>query len=180
MAHKKIKEVAGIFDDNSKLQEAIDELSISGFGRHEMSVIGGESAMKEKFNVSYKHPRFLIDNPEVPQGVNISEEEMGVAEGAVVGGGVLVGVVSALVAAGGVATNLSTPAAIIGATVGTAVGGVIAKWIGVAHAERLQKQIEAGGLVLWVLVVNKAKEKLACAILKKHAAKDVHIHSIAL
>ena len=46
-----IKETVGIFDNNDKLQEAIDELSISGFERYEISVIGSETAMRQKFNV---------------------------------------------------------------------------------------------------------------------------------
>ena len=42
-----IQEAVGIFDNNDKLQEAIDELSISGFERYEISVIGSESAMQQ-------------------------------------------------------------------------------------------------------------------------------------
>ncbi len=177
---KSIREVAGIFKDSNALQDAIDELSISGFERYELSVIGSEKAMKDKFSVAFKNPKSLIDNPKTPRGVNIATEEMGVAEGAVVSGGVLIGVVASLIAAGGVAVHSVIPAAVIGATAGTAFGGVMAQLIGNAHAERLQKQIDKGGLILWVRVDNKTKEKLAYDILQGHDAKYVHVHDIKL
>ena len=175
-----IKEAVGIFDNNDKLQEAIDELSISGFERYEISVIGSESAMQQKFNVSYKDPKYLVDNPQTPRSINVSSEEVGVAEGAVISGGILAGVVAALIAAGGVAVPSTIPAAIIGATAGTALGGVMAQLIGNSHAKKLQQQIDAGGLVLWVRTHTLEKEKLASDILTKHEAKDVHIHSIKM
>ena len=177
---KTVKEAVGIFDDNNKLQASIDELSISGFERQEISVIGSESAMQKKFKVSFKNPKQLVDNPKTPRGINVSTEEIGVAEGAVISGGVLVGVVASLIAAGGVAVHSSIPAAIIGVTAGTALGGVIAQLIGSSHAEKLNKQIEKGGLVLWVRTSNKTKEKLASSILQKHGATDVHIHDIQI
>lgn len=177
---KKIKEAVGIFDDNNKLQEAIDELSISGFERYDISVIGSESAMKQKFHVSFADPKRLVDNPQTPRGINVTTEEVGVAEGAVISGGILIGVVAALIAAGGVAVHSTIPAAIIGATAGTALAGVMAQLIGNSHAEKLQKQIDKGGLILWVRTTDQKKEKLAADILRKHGATNVHVHNIKL
>ena len=39
-----------------------------------------------------------------------------------------------------------------------------------------QKQLDRGGLLLWLRAWNEANESTASAILRKHAGSDVHIH----
>jgi hypothetical protein len=177
---KEFREVAGIFNNNIQLQAAINELTIAHFERYEISVIGSEAAMKEKFAVEAKDPHQLIDNPLTPRGINITPEEKGIGEGVAIGGGMLAGVIGALIIAGGITVSTAVPSAIIGGTVGAAFGELIADFIGSASAKHIQKQIEQGGLILWVHTNNKEKEQLAYNILKKYGAEDVHTHDIAI
>lgn len=178
--YEKIREAAGIFNNEVTLQETIDELTISGFERAEISVIGNESAMERAFKVKYKDPKELVDNPDTPRGVNVALEDEGAAEGAIISTSTLAGVVAALISTGSITTQSVTPVAIIGGVVGTAIGGALAQLIGDSHAAQVQKQVEAGGLILWIRTDNTAKEKTACKILKKHGAADVHVHEIKI
>lgn len=59
---------------------------------------------------------------------------------------------------------------------GALIGAAMAKFIGDHHAAHLQKQLDRGGLLLWVRAWNEADERTASAILRKHAGSDVHIH----
>ena len=172
------REVAGIFDSNTKLQAAINDLTLSHFQRHEINVLGSETAMKKIFATEALDPYQLIDNPLTPRNFNITSEEKGVGEGVAIGSGIMAGVLSALIAAGGVTISAAVPVAIVGGTVGAAFGELIATMIGDINASHLQKQLNQGGLILWVITTNKAKEDLACNILQKHAAQYVHIHDI--
>lgn len=176
---KTTREAVGIFNDNEKLQEAINELCTAHFERYDISVLGNEAAIKEKFK-QYRNPHELVDNPQTPRSINIAPEEMGVAQGAVIGGGILVGVVAALTAAGGVALPSTIPATVIGITAGSVIGSALAKLVGDTYLESLQKQIDKGGLIIWVRTTDENREKVACGILKNHGAEDVHIHEIQL
>jgi hypothetical protein len=44
------------------------------------------------------------------------------------------------------------------------------------HKDYYADQIEGGGILLWVRVPNKEREKLAVDILKGHSGTDVHVH----
>lgn len=177
---KNIREAVGVFENDQKLQAAIDDLSLSRFERYEISVLGSEDAIKEKFNIDSIDLKELADNPVTPRGTNIAPEEIEVAQRIIVGGGMLVGVVTAVIAAGGVLLSKTIPAAIIGVAAGSVIGSVLAKLFGSAYAENLQKKIDKGGLILWVITSSKEKEGVACKILKKHGAKYVHVHDIDL
>lgn len=176
--HQEIREAVGIFESETALQEAIDELTISGFERAEMSIIGNEASMQKVFHVKYKDPKQLVDNQKTPRGVNFMPEDEGAAEGAIISVSTLAGVVAALIATGSLTAQSATPAAIIGGVAGTAIGGALANLIGDSHAQQVQKQLEAGGLVLWVRTTHEEKEKIAYDILKKHGASNVHLHTI--
>jgi len=56
----------------------------------------------------------------------------------------------------------------------------LAKLVGKHHSDYLQKQIEQGGLLLWVNTTEPKYEKRAVEILRKHSAQDVHIHDMEI
>ena len=68
-------------------------------------------------------------------------------------------------------------AALTGGT-GGAVGFGLARWLEHKRAERLDCQLEKGGLIVWVHVDGDARERRAIEILQKYAAEDVHVHEL--
>lgn len=175
------REAVGVFHSADALQEAIDELLSSGFDRAEINLLAGAHAVEEKLGHLYERTSEAEDDPEAPRADYVSPESVGDAEGGVIGALMYV---PATLAAGAVVASGGTLAAAFTATAaaagaGALVGTVLAKIIGDHHAEYLHDQLEKGGLLLWVLTPTPAKEARATAILKKHAAGDVHVHGIA-
>jgi hypothetical protein len=55
---------------------------------------------------------------------------------------------------------------------------MLAQSVGEDHADRLQEQLDRGGLLLWVRTWDAEHEKRASDILSKHSGRDVHVHSL--
>jgi hypothetical protein len=174
------REAVGIFQSPDELQGAIDELLSSGFHRAEISLLASEAAVVEKLGHLYAKVDVLADDPQVPRTAYVAGEDIGDAEGGIIGGLVYVG---ATVAAGAVLVSGGTLLAVIaGATLaggaGGLIGSVLAKWIGDHHAHHLQEQVERGGLLLWVRTRDTVREAHAIDILGKYSAQKVHVHEL--
>ena len=174
-----VREAVGVFDNAELLQQAIDDLMSNGFDRAEISLLASESAVVQKLGHKYSKARELEDDLKVPRAAYVSTESVGDAEGAVIGGLMYVG---AGLLMGPVAVPRGTLARIAAAAAGGGglrglVGAGLAKLIGDHHAQRIQEQLDHGGLLLWVRVWDAAREKLAVEILARHSGRDVHVHT---
>lgn len=175
-----VREAVAVFDSVAALEEAIDDLLRSGFDRAELSLVAGEQAVTEKLGHMYSKVEDVEDDAKIPRVAFVSKQTFGEAEGALVSGLMYVGAVAAIgaiVASGGVVAAMLTSAAMAGGA-GGLVGALLASWLGEHHAEYLQKQLDRGGLLLWVRTWDSAREVKATGILKKHSAHDVHVHSL--
>jgi len=171
-------EAVGIFHRADAFQDAIDELLSSGFHRADLSLLASRAALDEKLGRRYVNAAMAADDPAVPRISYISPEDVGDAEGGLIGGLVYVG---ATIAAGAVTASGGTLALVIAATAvaggfGGVIGSVLAKRVGAHHGRHLQEQIERGGLLLWVRTRNIEHEERAVDILRRHCGRDVHVH----
>lgn len=174
----RIPEAVGVFDDFESLQKAFYDLRMAGFSRHDISLLGDETTIKEKLGRAYWRAEDLEDDPEVPRAAFVSEEAMGEMEGAIISGAFTIPSYIAGVAAAAAGSAVATTAAAV------AIVGIPAVVIGVLLARRADKhhrdyyaqQIERGGILLWVRVSDAQKEQQAVDILKAHSGKDVHVH----
>lgn len=176
----KIREAVGVFADAQTLQTAIDELESAGFDRAEISLLAGEETITEKLGHKYSRAEELEDDPKVPRTAFVSTESRGDAEGGLIGGLLYVGAVAAagaVVASGGTLLPVIASAAVGGGS-GAAIGAVLARLVDRHHAEYMQKQLDHGGLLLWVRTWDAAREARAVDILRRHSAHDVHVHAI--
>ena len=179
-AVQSIREAVGVFKDAKALEAAIDELESHGFDRAEISLLAGEKAVEAKLGHHYRKASDLEDNTDAPRTAYVATESMGDAEGGLIGGLFYIGAVAAagaIVASGGTLAAAIGGAALAGGA-GGAVGAFLARLVGEHHAEYLQKQLDQGGMLLWVRTRDEAHEERARDILKKHSAYDVHIHEI--
>ncbi|MEC7028623.1 MAG: hypothetical protein VXW91_03035 [Pseudomonadota bacterium] len=175
MAQAMIKEAVGIFDNKEDLDEAIMELESTAFRRDVISVLGNKKAIEDHFGRDVPEPDKIMDDPNAPRATPVYPEEKGIGTGAVVSTGILAGTVGALVTAG---AAITVPAAVTAAVIGGGSGAVVAKVIGDYYDDQVQNQIDNGGLLLWVQTPGPDREKTACAIMKKHGARKVHLHEI--
>ena len=152
-----IREVAAIFDDAETLEKAVYDLETHGFDRAAFSVLSSEHAVERKLGHGYRRVEEMADEPKAPRETFFSkvsqlEAEYGLAPGL------------ALVVAAGFglgATAVTLPMLIAGgggAAAGAFLGGLIHRH----HAERLQEQLERGGLLLWVNVREPRKSTRPC------------------
>ena len=174
------REAVGIFHSPQGLQCAIDELLSSGFHRAELSLLASEAAVVDKLGHLYRKVDSLADDPDVPRAAYVAGEDIGDAEGGIIGGLVYVGAtVGAIAASGGTLVAVIVAAALAGGA-GGLIGSVLAKWVGSHHAHYLEEQLERGGLLLWVRTRDPAREERAVAILGKYSAEKVHVHGAPL
>jgi hypothetical protein len=175
-----IREAVGVFSNEDDLQAAIDELLSSSFHRAELSLLAGEDVVNEKLARIYTSASAVADDPAAPRAAYVSPEAIGEAQGGIVGGLVYTG---ATIAAGAIVVSGGTIlAAVVGATLaggaGGVVGAILARWLGDNHANYLQRQIDHGGLLLWVRTRDAMAEERALQILRRHSARDAHVHTL--
>lgn len=180
LAREHVREAVAVFDTAQTLQNAIDELLSSGFHRAELSLLASEADVVSKLGHKYCKSSELEDEPSVPRVAYVSTEAIGDGQGAAigalayVGAGLLMGPVAA---AGGTLAALVGAAALGGGTGGLA-GTWLAKLLGDQHAQRIQEQLDHGGLLLWVRTWDAEDESRAVEILNNHSGRDVHVHSL--
>ncbi len=175
-----IQEAVGVFKSAEALQDAIDELLISGFDRAELSLLAAEHTVDEKLGHKYRKVTELEDDSAVPRCCYVSTESIGDAEGGLIGGLLYVGALAAagaVVASGGTLATLLASMALAGGS-GGLIGSILAKIVGDHHAHHLQEELDHGGLLLWVRTWDDRDEKRAVDILKKHSGRDVHVHAL--
>jgi hypothetical protein len=173
-----IPEAVGVFDSFEELQAAFYDLRMVGFSRYDISLLGSEEALQEKLGKGYWQSKELEDDPHAPRAAFVSEEAMGELEGAVAGGFFFLGSYIAMLAMLTPASTLaaSIAAIAIGGSPAAVIGTLLARRADKHHKDYYAKQIEHGGILLWVRVRDKAKEDVAVKILKGHSGKDVHVH----
>lgn len=173
-----VREAVAVFDSADSLEGAIDALLRNGFDRSELSLLASEDVVKDKLGHAYTRVEDLEDDPSAPTAAYISTGSISEAEGALIGAPMYV----AAATAAGVTTAVGGPLAAIitagavAAGAGAAIGGVLASMVGQHHANYLQKQLDHGGLLLWVRTFTEADERKATDILTKHSGRDVHVH----
>ncbi len=177
-----IPEAVGVFDSFETLQEAFYDLRRAGFSRYDISLLGHEKALKEKLGDAYWRTEDLEDDPDVPRAAFVSEEAMGEMEGMIIGGAFFVPSYIAMVAAAAAGGAVAATAAAVGiiGIPAAVIGILLARRVDKHHRDYYAEQVERGGILLWVRVNNKEKEKQAVEILKSHSGKDVHVHDWSL
>jgi hypothetical protein len=173
-----VREVVAVFHEAERFESAIDELLSSGFDRAGISLLASEQAVENKLGHRFAKTSDLMDEDDVPRSAFVSSAAIGDAEGALIGGLAYVGATvaaGAVVVAGGALTATIAAALIAGGS-GGLLGSVLANWVGQHHADYLDKQIDRGGLLLWVRAWSAAEEKRAAAIMRKYCGGKVHVH----
>lgn len=172
-----VREAVGVFDDWSSLEAAVDSLREAGFPKDAISLLADQATVESKLGHVYDRVEELEDEPAAPRTAFTSTKAIGAREDMVVSSlTVLPTVIAAsiVVASAGAVAAAIAGTAVVGATLGT----VLARWIDKRHADRLEEQLQKGGILLWVRTPDEAAERKAIKILTEHANHDVHIHEI--
>jgi len=174
-----IPEAVGVFDTFEDLQHAFYDLRMVGIHHSDISLLADEKALKEKLGKVYWRSPDLEDDPRAPRAHFVSEEAIGELEGAIAGGFFFVGSYIAMAAMLTPASTLaaSIAAIAIGGSPAAVIGTLLARRVGKHHKDYYAHQIERGGILLWVRVRDKDREKMAIKIMQGHSGHDVHVHA---
>lgn len=180
MSEQTRTEAVGVFHDARALQAAADALMVAGFDRAYLSLLAGQQAVEKKLGHAYRSVAELEDDPQVETTAFSGEDSRTEAMALTVSGLFYVGAVAATGAV--VASGGTLAAVLIGALAGGGTGGVIgaalARMLGHRHADALQRQLDKGGMLLWVRTVDDDHEARAVEILKANGGEDVHVHRL--
>lgn len=169
----RIREAVGVFEDMEDLRKAVSELEGTQFSRESISMLGNKNDIEKQFGLPEIPPALAENNRDAPRQPPIRTEEKAIGLGVMIGSCSFIAVTGTLLATGAdVDISIILTATIAGGVIGYLLAKITEKYFG----RHIQKQIEKGGMVLWVKTHNAKREKIAYDILIKHGAKHVHIN----
>lgn len=173
------REIVGLFDDEGSLNSAIDELMQIGLRPIDLSLLADSKALPESIKAT-PAAKELEDRADVARAAYVSPDSRTEGLAALFGLPVYVaGAGTAAAAVLGGAALIPTIAVVAGlGAAGGVVGLLLARVFGRRHAERIQDQIASGGLLLWVHAPDSARDGKVLEVLKRHGARDVHVHTV--
>ncbi len=176
-SRRTVREAVAVFDEVSELDAAVEDLLAAGFTKPDISLLASEESVRKKLGHRYERVQEMEDEPDAPRIAYRTRASLGDSDDMIIGTLTYLPTVVAagtVVASEGVVAAAVTGTAIAGALIGT----VLTRWLDRHHAERLQQQLERGGLLLWVRTPDPDTERRAVEILTRHSAHDVHIHQL--
>lgn len=159
---EKTQEIVGVVADRKQFQRAVDSLLAAGFKRTDLSVLASHESLDVSDTAEHGLKETFTDTLQALVGEVKYAGPLGAAGIAVLFGGPIGFVVGGAVAAG------------IG---GLALKEVLDEVLSHPDTEDFSRAVEAGGIILWVGVKDKARAAKAKEIL--HDAKARNIHTIA-
>lgn len=179
MLQERVKEAVGVFKNLDDLNEAVNELEITAFPRHDISVLGGTHGLNREYGRASIDPRLAEDDPYAPRTVPIHPEEKAIGKGVVIGVGAYIGAIAGAFILGPQADYLLfIPTVATGTFIGGALGWLVTEMLRFRFSREIEDQIDEGGLVLWVRTMGRSKERLAQDIMRKHGGTHIHTHRV--
>lgn len=175
-----VREVVGVFHEVKAMEDAIEALLLDGFDRATISLIASEATIEEKLRHRYDRVSEVDAEPHTPRMAYVESDSLNEAKAGLAGGLAYVG---ATVAAGAVvftggAAGLAVAAAVAVGGGGALIGALLGRYIGKHHADTLQRQLDQGGLLLWVACAEATNEQRAMEIMRRYSATDVGVHEL--
>ncbi|KWT70511.1 hypothetical protein [Hyphomicrobium sulfonivorans] len=176
------REASAVFHSVKALQSAVEALSDAGFTRDDLSVLGNEKALHEKFGADIPDAEALADNPDTPRATYVAPESRAEGLAALAGIPVYIGGAgaAAIAAMEGAAVVATAGAALGVSAIAGALGLYAARKMEKHHAAQIDKNLKNGGLVLWVRTDDKPREVKALEILRSNDADDLRMHTVTL
>lgn len=174
----KLREAVAIFNNREALDSAVSELEITAFPRHSISVLGGQRAVEKVFGRLAPRTQRIADHPKAPRSAAILPEERALGAAGLTGGFAYLGGCIVAIAANGMSDHVLLASIAAGSLSGGLIGFAIAMAIRQVWLQETRRQINQGGLALWVHTPDPETEILACDILRRHGGTQIHIHEI--
>lgn len=178
--HYTVREVVGVFDTASTLETAVEQLELAGVNRAAISVLGVDTGGSGDIGASHRSAEMIADDPSArhtgfaSRGSRVEGEVVAIAVPLEIGG--FAGAWAAAAAGGALATAIGIT--ILGGGIGAGLGILLFRAVAHHHAAKIEAQLEAGGLVLWVSTPDTSAEECALEVLRRCGGTSVHTHTI--
>lgn len=175
-----VREVVGLFPDAGALEQAVEDLLLSGFEHGDVSLLAGERVVREKLGHRLDDTIAAADDPGVPRRGYVGSEASNEGRTAVAS---ILGYFGAVTALGitfatGGAAAAAIGAALVGGGAGAGLGVGLNKLFDRRTAGHFEEQIGKGGILVWVRCRDGACEERAGEVLRRHGAHHVHAHAL--
>lgn len=176
----RVREALAFFPHEEAFMNAIDDLERNGFDRAEISVLAeSESGERALRRMGASAPR-AAESDRAPRSAVVDRDSVVEAQAAAVGIPGYIGALGAFLAtaATGGALAFTIPAAIAGGLAGGGLGAIGAYAIGKGHRDAMERQIGAGGVIVWVRTPTPESEERALRILEAAGGQQAHVHEV--
>lgn len=168
MAAETVREMTATFQSAESLEAAVNALTTHGWDRADLSMLGQRD--------------MLDDRPVAEHAAVVSDSDIRQTRTMAAG---MAGVVAAFVASGAtIMTGGAALAAVIGAAVAGGGAAAAVEALGLAadkkHDDFLQRQIDAGGIVLWVTLRAPNDEATAREIMKRCGGREIRVADVVV
>jgi hypothetical protein len=179
----RIREVTGVFHSRRALDDAAQDLLLSGFDRSDIDISASPDEVQRRMNYAVIPPAGLADLPATPRQPFFGGDDLLSAEA--VASGVLgciaaVGSALFLMLGGYDAMTIAMWSILIGIVTGAVIIVPLYRLLRREHVRGLEPVAEWDGLLIWVRVRAPEKEAQAQDILVRHGGQAVHVHEIDL
>ncbi|MFP4314525.1 MAG: hypothetical protein ACLFR0_09420 [Alphaproteobacteria bacterium] len=169
-----VKEAVGIFKSVDELDAAVEDLESSEFARQDISYYVSRKGAKPATDINH-----MAENPNLNRKSPLRYEEK------MIGLGFMIAVPAYIFGCAAVLLVNPAPNATLltalfaGSLFGALLGAILAFVLSKILMKPLKKQIQNGGLLLFVRTGGPRRETIALDILKRNGGRRVHLHEIA-
>ncbi|HEV7368323.1 hypothetical protein [Arenibaculum sp.] len=177
----RVREAIAVIGDVETLHRAIDDLTLSGVERQDISLLASDETVENRIHSTYRSIDEAKHDPNAPRTSYVAPEEVGNAEGAAAAIPAYIGAVvaaGAIVATGGGAAIAAAGAAAAGLGAG-GLGALVSRWVSGQRAEWLDEHLRKGGILVWVNLRDPGHERMVTEILSRYSVRPVETHELA-
>ncbi|KRQ14883.1 hypothetical protein [Bradyrhizobium manausense] len=177
------REVTAVFHSRRALDDAAQDLLLSGFDRSDIDISASPDEVQRRLNYAVIPPADLADTPTAPRQPFFGADDLLGVEAvasSVLGCIAAVGSALFLIIKGYEAMAVAMWSILIGIFTGAVVIVPIYRLLRRERVRGLEPAAEWDGLLIWVRVRAPEKEAQAQEILMRHGGQAVHVHEIDL
>ncbi|MFT6556292.1 hypothetical protein [Sneathiella sp.] len=175
-----VREAVGVFDDIGAIHDCVDELQSQGFDRSDITMLARDQVVGSKSLLPIEDTLQTEDSPSALRGPVIEPESVGDAKGALLGAPIYILTLACagVSAAFGLSTVMLLIVSAIGGLMGAGIGLILMNIVDKRQTGYYDRQLEHGGIPLWIHTRDPDHEQRAIDILMHNRARDVHIHDL--
>ena len=176
-----VREAVALFDNEDDMQAAVDDLESHGFSNAAISRPARPDAVEAAIHHKVESVESLEDDSIVPRQAFIDNDSRteGMTVLLLLPVYILVLISAGIAAANGFEMWQGVAISLALGALGAMFGGFFVYKLVKRKVERIRREKEWGGLLLWVRTGSNDQEGKALSILRGHAGRDVHLHGPA-